>query len=203
MCSASHVRLRGRTLQKVRVRVCICVRPPFGLSLSDCKFEEKSKTHLHYLIGVAAKSSPGLVFFLVFKTSAGTSDVVGYCDCRHVCDDEESHPEDLDEGDHVHEDHDDHCSASGTEDRLVMSSLVHCTTCLFFCLCGVAASSLVGLYHLTLVSVVSPFVKRSVVYPCFTLLLCQNSSMSDCVYPCSCMRIWYCNYSEWCPTIVA
>ena len=75
---------------------------------------------LHCLICVAATGRPELVFFLVLKTRAGTSDMVGYCDCRHVCDDEESHNEDLDEGDHVHEDHDDHCSASGTEDCLVM-----------------------------------------------------------------------------------
>ena len=45
--------------------------------------------------------------------SAGTSDEVGSGDCRHVCDDEESHQEDHDEGDHVQEDHDDHCSATG------------------------------------------------------------------------------------------
>ena len=46
------------------------------------------------------------------------------------CDDEESH-EDLDEGDHVHEDHDDHCAASGAEACLVMFSLSHCTICLY------------------------------------------------------------------------
>ena len=47
---------------------------------------------------------------------------VSYCDCRHVCDDEESHHEDLDERDHVHEDNDDHCSASGSEACLVIFS---------------------------------------------------------------------------------
>ena len=40
--------------------------------------------------------------------------MVGYSDCRHVCGDDELHHEDLDESDHVHEDHDDHCSASGS-----------------------------------------------------------------------------------------
>ena len=35
---------------------------------------------------------------------------------------------DLDESDHVHEDHDGNCSASGTEDCLVICSLFHCTT---------------------------------------------------------------------------
>ena len=56
---------------------------------------------------VAAMSRPELVFFLVFKTSAGTSHVVGSPDCRHVRDNEESRHEDHDAGDHVHEDHDD------------------------------------------------------------------------------------------------
>ena len=49
----------------------------------------------------------------------------GWCGCRHVCDDQESHHEDLVEGDHVHEDHDNHLSASGSEDYLVMFSLFH------------------------------------------------------------------------------
>ena len=66
-------------------------------------------------------------------------------DCRHVCDDEESHHEDLDEVDHVHEDHDDHCSASGTVSGDVFP----------FSLCNV------------LVSVVTPFVRRSDVNPLF------------------------------------
>ena len=57
------------------------------------QFEEDQK--IHCVICVAAASRPGPLFFLMFKTSAGTSDVEGYCDCRHVCDDEESHHEDL------------------------------------------------------------------------------------------------------------
>ena len=61
-----------------------------------------------------------IVFFLAFKKSAGTSDAVRYCDCRYVCDDEESHHGDLDESDHVREDHDDHCSAWSNEYRLVI-----------------------------------------------------------------------------------
>ena len=79
------------------MRVCICV---FGLSPSDCPFEEDRNTFYAF---VAATGRPELVFFFVFKTSAGTSDEVDYGDCRHVCDDEESHHEDLEEGDHVHE----------------------------------------------------------------------------------------------------
>ena len=62
----------------------------------------------------------------MFKTSVGTSDEVGFGDCRHVCDDEESRHEDRVEGDHVHETNDDHCSALGTEDCLAMFSLFHC-----------------------------------------------------------------------------
>ena len=66
--------------EKVRVGVCICTlrsdsHPPIVNSKN----------------GLFATSRPELVFFLVFKKSAGTSDV-GYCDCRQVCDDEESHP---------------------------------------------------------------------------------------------------------------
>ena len=76
----------------------------------------RSKTILHSLTCVTATRRPELVSFFVFKTSAGTSDVVGYGDCRHVCHHEESHHEDIDEGDHVHEDHDDHCSALGSGD---------------------------------------------------------------------------------------
>ena len=82
----------------------------------------------------------------------------------------------LDEGDHVHEDHDVHCSASGTEDCLVMCSLFHCTTLylfwVFFGLYGVVVYSLVVLYDLVLVSVVSPFVRRSEVNPLFIRIAC-------------------------------
>ena len=100
----------------MRVRTCICEQLPFGMALSDCQFEENQKQFLHFLICVAETSNPDVVFFLVFKTCAGTSDVVGYCDCRHVRDDEESQHEDLDDSDHFHEDHDDHWSASCIED---------------------------------------------------------------------------------------
>ena len=75
---------------------------------------------------VAATSRPELVCFLVFKTSARTTDVVGCCESRQVCDDEGPHHGDADESDHVHEDHDDLCSASGSDDGLVMCSLFHC-----------------------------------------------------------------------------
>ena len=79
----------------------------------------RSKTIPHNLICVAATSRPELVLFLEFKTRAGTPDVVGHCDCRHVCDNEESHhEEDLDKS--GHEVHDDHWSASGSEYCLVI-----------------------------------------------------------------------------------
>ena len=56
----------------------------------------------------------------MLKTNAGTSDEVSNFDCRHVCDDEESHHEDLDESDHVQEDREDHDAAKPVQ------------TCLFF-----------------------------------------------------------------------
>ena len=52
---------------------------------------------------------PELLFFRVFNMSVGTLHEVNHCDCRHVCDDEESNHEDFDENDHVHEDHENHC----------------------------------------------------------------------------------------------
>ena len=101
-------------------------------SRSDCHspiVNSKKIKKRRCLTCAAATRRPELAFLLVFKTSA--LDVVGYCDCRHVCDDEESHHEDLDESDHVHEDNDDQCSTSGTEDCLVMFSHFHCTICLY------------------------------------------------------------------------
>ena len=47
------------------------------------------------------------------------------------CHDEESHHDDFVESGHVHEDHDDHWSASGSEGCLVKFSLFHCTLCLY------------------------------------------------------------------------
>ena len=55
---------------------------------------KKIKKHLRYPMCVA-RGRPELVFFFVFKTSAETSHVVGSPDCRHFCDDEESHHETL------------------------------------------------------------------------------------------------------------
>ena len=43
-----------------------------------------------------------------------------HSDCRHVCDDKEHHHENLYESDHVHEDHDDHCSAWGNEEACLV-----------------------------------------------------------------------------------
>ena len=48
-----------------------------------------------------------------------------------MCIDGASHHEDLDESDRVHEDHDDHYSASGSEACLVMFHLLHCTNRLY------------------------------------------------------------------------
>ena len=51
----------------------------------------------------------------MLRTCAARSGEADDGDCRHECDDDEeqSHQEDHVEGDHVHDDHDDHCSASG------------------------------------------------------------------------------------------
>ena len=54
---------------------------------------------------------------------------------------------------------------------------------------GVAASSLKGLYDLVSVSVVSSVLQKKRRNSCFHLLCLSNSSMSDCVYPCPCMRL--------------
>ena len=54
----------------------------------------------------------------MFSTSAGSLIVIV------VRDDEESHHADLDESDHVHEDH---WSSSSSEDCLVMFLLFHCS----------------------------------------------------------------------------
>ena len=89
MRGASNVRLKATTLKKC------------GLSHSDCRFEEDQNKCQRYLTCVATTGRSELVFFLVFKTSAGTSDEVGCGDCHHVCDDEESHHEGLDESFHV------------------------------------------------------------------------------------------------------
>ena len=176
--------------EKVRVRVCVCVHLPFGLSLSDCQVEEDQRRHLSYLICVAATSRPELVFFLVFKTSAGASAVV-VCGCRHVCDDEESQHEDLDEGDHVHEDHDDHSSASAAQDCWVMCSLFHSTSCFYS---GCYSDSTVslpppweGCTTLSSVSVVRPFCGRSDVIP--LIICCWVKFFHVGLCPCSCMRI--------------
>ena len=129
-----------------------------------------------------ATSRDELVFFrLCSRRAAETSDVVGYSDCRHVCDDEESHHEDLDEGDHVHEDNDDHCSATGSE---AVWSCFPVSTVQLYCIqgvlwsYGVAASSRIGLYDLVQASVISPFVRRHDVSPPSCAML-SNSSLSD------------------------
>ena len=102
------------------------------LSISACCDVccEVKKKHLRYLVCVASTGRSVLVFCIVLRKYVGKSNVVGYCDCRHVCDGEVSYREDLDESDHVHDDHDDHCSASGSVACLVMFPLFHCTSCL-------------------------------------------------------------------------
>ena len=128
---------------------------------------------------------------LCSRRVVGTSDVVRHSDCRHVCDNEESLHEYLDENQHFHEDHDDHCSASGTEDCLVTLSLIDCAICVYsMCssvfICGVAASSLVGLHALVLVSAESPLARRSDVNPSFSChgvkCFLVGLRVSSCVY---------------------
>ena len=147
--------LRGKTQKRARESAYLCTHPVRIVSIR-LSIRRRSK-NLHHLICVAATSRPELVFFLVFKTSVGTQDVVGYCDCRHVCDDEESH------------------QTLGTEDCLVMFSL---------------ASSMVGLYDLVSVCVVSPFCQKKRRNFSFHLLLCQ-------ILPCrtACLLVRVCVFS--------
>ena len=75
--------------------------------------------------------------------------MASYADRRHMCIDGETHRKDRDESDHVHEDHDDHYSAPGSEACLVMFPLFHCTNRLYS-QCSLVfvvslASSLIGL----------------------------------------------------------
>ena len=71
--------------------------------------------------------------------------------------------------DHVHEDCDDHCSASGSGGSFRHAFLLPLYNLLAFKVCfgldGVAASSLAGLYDLVSVFVVSPFCGSSHVLP--------------------------------------
>ena len=78
--------------------------------------------------------------------------------CRQDAD-EESREEDLVESDHVHDDHDDHCSASGLEDCLVKFPLLYnLFVCrVLFCFHGVAAASLTGMHDRVLFTVATPF----------------------------------------------
>ena len=131
-----------------------------------------NKTILPNLLCVARTS----LRELVFKTSAGTSDVVGHRDGRHVFHDKEFHHGGLDEHDH--------CWASGAEDCLVMSSFFSCTIWLNSACSSVydiAANSLHGLDDHVFISAVSPFCRKSDVIPLFICCLSQ-SFMSDCVY---------------------
>ena len=65
----------------------------------------------------------------------------------------------------------------------------------FFGSYGVVASSLIRLYELGLVSAITPFLRcGNVIFHSNACL--SNSSMSDCVYPCSCMRTSYCSSSR-------
>ena len=64
----------------------------------------------------------------------------------------------------------------------------------FFGLYSVAASSSIRLYDHVLVSGVMPFFRSSYVivpFHCYSV----NFFLSDCVYPCSCMRTWCCSSS--------
>ena len=84
--------------------------------MSPCTFhEEKLRNILRPPISVAATNHHELVFPCVQDECWDTETIHG--DNLDVINDEESHHENLDEGDHVHENHDD-----------VMFSLFHSTT---------------------------------------------------------------------------
>ena len=119
-----------------------------------------------------------LCFTLCSRRVVGTSDVVGYSDCRQVCDDEESFLEDLESSFHVHEYHDDqplfsigYGRLSGQDSPFTLYTLFVFNV--FFSLHGVAASSLVRLSDRMLASVVSPFVTKKRRKSICHLLLCQ------------------------------
>ena len=71
---------------EVRVSVCVSVYTSRSESHSPIVSSKKikKKTIPRHLTCIAATGRPGLVFFLVLKTSAGTSDEEGYGDCRHI-----------------------------------------------------------------------------------------------------------------------
>ena len=82
--------------EKVRMGEGICVhftRSNCHSSIGDSKIKDQNSSLS--LICATATSRHLLVFNILFRTCAGKSDEVGYGDCRH-------------------EDHDDHCSASGS-----------------------------------------------------------------------------------------
>ena len=71
------MRLRPETVKKC-VLECVSVYTSVRVVTLRLSFGRMIKnTFLHHLMGVAATSRPELVFFVVFKTSAGTSDVPG------------------------------------------------------------------------------------------------------------------------------
>ena len=165
--------------------MCLCT-PPFGLSLYECQFEEDQK--IRHLMCVATTDRFELVFCLVLKTSVGTLDVVGYCDCRHVHDDVESHHEDL------------------MKVTLSMKTMVVTVehrglrivwSCFpqFVCIQGVLWSSRCRCLHLDRVVrpctglCCNPDCGRSHVNPFSICYSVKYSSMSDCVCPCSCVRL--------------
>ena len=92
--------------------------------------------NLRNLICVQATSRPELLFLRV-QDECWRSDVLGYCECRNACADEESNHKDLQESDHVHEDHADLCLPTGTGDCLVMFPF---STVQFVCIHGVLRS---------------------------------------------------------------
>ena len=81
-------------------------------STVDSKFFFCKRLYAHRLV---SQHQVALCLFSVaraflFRTCAVKSGEVGCGECRHNCDDEEEfHQEHLAEGDHVHDDHDDHC----------------------------------------------------------------------------------------------
>ena len=98
----SNVRLRTTTL-KWCAWDCVSVHT----YRSDCHSpigDSKMMFLLLPLVCVTSPSRPELVYCIFFRTCAGTSDDIDHGDCRHDCDDEESHQAEFFENDPVHDD---------------------------------------------------------------------------------------------------
>ena len=135
----------------------------------------------------------------MFTTSVGTSDVVSSCDCRHVRDDAESHIEDLMKTTMTTIQH--------RALRIVWScfSFFHCTTCLYSrcsSICMVSCLLLGGVIRPCIGLCSKPDRQKKGCEFFSSFAIHRNASMSDCVYPCSFVRMWHCSSSSWSSTIV-